>query len=115
MSASTGLVEVGVNVPTLEVESVRKPSMVSPEELVKIMAESTLQDDPREKRIPHSTKLVKAYLLKNEPEFVRVMEFRDRVSFDLDVLAFTQLILAGMDTKQGERRCVLQGAAREGG
>jgi hypothetical protein len=83
MSASTGLVEVGISTPTPVVDIMRKSSMVSPEELIKIMAENTLQDDPREKRISHSTKLVKAYLLKNEPEFVRVMEFRDRVSFDL--------------------------------
>lgn len=45
------------------------------------MEANTLQDDPREKRTERSSKLVKAYLIKNEPEFVRVMGFRDRVSY----------------------------------
>jgi len=93
MSAPTDLVKVGTNTPKPVVDTMRKPSMVSPGELVKIMAENTLQDDPRDKRIEHSTKLVKAYLLKNEPEFVRVMEFRDRVGFDLSLTKFTNLIV----------------------
>ena len=67
-------------------ETGRKSSIVSVEELVKIMEANTLQDDPRETRTERSSKLVKAYLIKNEPEFVRVMEFRDRVSYQSRLL-----------------------------
>lgn len=72
MSTPTAPIEVG-NGP-------KKPSLISVDELVKIMEANTLQDDPREKRTERSSKLVKAYLIQNEPEFVRVMGFRDRVS-----------------------------------
>lgn len=61
-----------------EAPAATKSSTVSIEELTKIMEERTLCDDPR-KPPDQSTKLVKAYLIKNEPEFVRVTEYRDRV------------------------------------
>ncbi|TVY22745.1 hypothetical protein LHYA1_G008593 [Lachnellula hyalina] len=70
MSTPTAPIEVG-NGP-------KKPSLISVDELVKIMEANTLQDDPREKKTERSSKLVKAYLIQNEPEFVRVMGFRDR-------------------------------------
>jgi hypothetical protein len=50
------------------------------EELDKVISKMTLHDDPLEKELDKPTKLVKAYLFMNEPEFVRVMEFRDRAS-----------------------------------
>ncbi|KAF4633576.1 hypothetical protein G7Y89_g4541 [Cudoniella acicularis] len=61
------------NTPTMA-----KPSLPTVEDLAKIVAASTLHNDPREKRMDRSTRLLKAYLIKNEPEFVRVTEFRDR-------------------------------------
>ncbi|TVY54180.1 hypothetical protein LCER1_G004590 [Lachnellula cervina] len=77
MSTPTAPPEVGSS-PKPEFVTTKKPSMISIDELVKIMEANTLQDDPREKRTERSSKLVKAYLIKNEPEFVRVMGFRDR-------------------------------------
>jgi hypothetical protein len=65
---------------SMEGESLQAITVVSEEELVKIMAANTLHDDPLGRQIEHSTKLVKAFLLKYEPEFVRVMEFRNRVT-----------------------------------
>jgi hypothetical protein len=81
MSTTTAPIEIGGDGPKPETPTMRKSSMVSVEELVHIMELNTLQDDPREKRTDRSSKLVKAYLIKNEPEFVRVMGFRDRVSY----------------------------------
>jgi hypothetical protein len=62
-------------------EMIQRPSMVTEEELVAILEKHSLVGDPREGRMEASSKLVKAYLIKNEPEFVRVMEFRDRVYY----------------------------------
>ncbi|TAQ87937.1 hypothetical protein B7494_g3742 [Chlorociboria aeruginascens] len=39
---------------------------------------TTLRDDPPEKEIEPASQAIKLYLLKYEPEFVRVMELRDR-------------------------------------
>lgn len=50
------------------------------EELEEAISQLTLQDDPLDKEVDRPSKLLKAYLLKNEKEFVRVMEFRDRAS-----------------------------------
>ncbi|KAH8665751.1 hypothetical protein BGZ60DRAFT_378592 [Tricladium varicosporioides] len=55
-----------------------KPVLPTQEEVTKILKAATLHNDPREKNLDRSTTLLKAYLLKNEPEFVRVTEFRDR-------------------------------------
>ncbi|TVY81576.1 hypothetical protein LSUE1_G003403 [Lachnellula suecica] len=60
------------------VPTIRKPSDISIDELVKIMEENTILDDPRESRFERSSKLVRAYLIKNEPEFVRVTGYRNR-------------------------------------
>jgi hypothetical protein len=57
----------------------KKPSMVTPEELADILEKHTITGDPREARMEPSSKLVRAYLIKNEPEFVRVTGYRNRV------------------------------------
>jgi hypothetical protein len=62
-------------------EVVKKPVIVTEDELVAILEKYSLTSDPREGRMDPSSKFVKAYLIKNEPEFVRVMEFRDRVCY----------------------------------
>ncbi|TVY93142.1 hypothetical protein LAWI1_G001265 [Lachnellula willkommii] len=77
MSTPTAPIQVDSG-PKPEFVTTKKPGLISIDELVKIMEANTLQDDPREKRTERSSKLVKAYLIKNEPEFVRVMGFRDR-------------------------------------
>ena len=59
--------------------TVWKPTMVTDEELAAILKKHSLTGDPREERMEESSKLVKAYLIKNAPEFERVMNFRDRV------------------------------------
>jgi hypothetical protein len=59
----------------------QRPSMVTQEELAAILEKHSLTGDPRETLMEASSKLVKVYLIKNEPEFVRVMEFRDRVYY----------------------------------
>ena len=53
------------------------------EELEKALSQLTLQDDPLDKEVDRPSKLLKAYLLKNEEEFVRVMGFRDRARLSL--------------------------------
>jgi hypothetical protein len=53
------------------------------EELEKALSPLALQDDPLDKEVDRPSKLLKAYLLKNEKEFVRVMEFRDRACLSL--------------------------------
>ncbi|KAH6678420.1 hypothetical protein B0J14DRAFT_534761 [Halenospora varia] len=58
--------------------SKEKPLLPTPEEVAKILEAATLHNDPREKNLDRATTMLKAYLLKNEPEFVRVTEFRDR-------------------------------------
>jgi hypothetical protein len=50
------------------------------EQLDKVLATLTLKDAPEEKSVDRARELLNAYLLINEPEFERVMEFRDRVS-----------------------------------
>ncbi|KAG9232170.1 hypothetical protein BJ875DRAFT_381358 [Amylocarpus encephaloides] len=55
-----------------------KPMMVTEEELVAILEKHTIGGDPRERNLDRSSRLVKAYCLKNEPEFRRVTEFRER-------------------------------------
>jgi hypothetical protein len=48
--------------------------------LSRLMSGSTLLDDPRDAKLDKASKVVKDFLLKNEPEFVRVTQYRDRVS-----------------------------------
>jgi hypothetical protein len=50
------------------------------EEFDKVISGLTLQDDPFDKEIDRPSKLLKAYLFKNEAQFLRVMELHDGVS-----------------------------------
>ncbi|EHL00694.1 hypothetical protein M7I_3324 [Glarea lozoyensis 74030] len=56
----------------------KKPTMVTPEELAEILEKHSITGDPREARMEPASKFVRAYLIKNEPKFVRVMEYRNR-------------------------------------
>jgi hypothetical protein len=60
------------------------------EELESVMAGMTLKDEPADKEIDRATQLVQAYLFKYEPEFQRVMVYRDRVSPSLHLEACLQ-------------------------
>lgn len=48
--------------------------------LSRLMSASTLLDGPRDAKLDKASKLIKDFLLNNEPEFVRVTQYRDRVS-----------------------------------
>lgn len=50
------------------------------EDLEKILAGMALRDEPADKEIDRATQLVQAYCFQNEPQFQRVMVYRDRVS-----------------------------------
>ena len=49
-------------------------------QLSEMMSGTSLFDDPRDAKLDNASKIVKDFLLKNEPEFVRVTQYRDRVS-----------------------------------
>ncbi|RDL42108.1 S-adenosyl-L-methionine-dependent methyltransferase [Venustampulla echinocandica] len=55
-----------------------KPTMVTIDELADMLEKGSLYDHPEGMKTDSSTTLVKAYMLKNEPEFGRLMEFRVR-------------------------------------
>ena len=65
---------------TTQPNKIKMGSAMTVEDLIAMVSESKLKDDPREKKIDRATELVKRFLLKKEPEFVKVMIFRDRVS-----------------------------------
>ena len=70
-------------------------------DLEKVMAGLTLKDEPAGKEIDRATKLIQAYLFKNEPEFQRVMVYRDRVSNPYAVERRNRTV-----EHKGEQRCV---------
>lgn len=73
-----------------------KVDMVTIEELADMLENGTLLDHPEGFKVDQPTTLIKAFLLKNEPEFRRLMAFRVRVSSHSQLIA-TRLGGVGTD------------------
>ena len=60
-------------------------------ELVSMMETASLRDFSLVVKIDRATKMTQGFLEKNEPAFVRVMEFRQRVSTDSTMQGILEL------------------------
>lgn len=58
--------------------------MATAEELEKLLAKTTLRDEPLAQEVERSTMLLRAYLINNEPQFVQVMELGHRVGHSIN-------------------------------
>jgi hypothetical protein len=95
--------------------------MPTVEELEELLAKTTLRDEPFGQEVERSTMLLRAYLMKNEPQFVQIMEVRHRVSRVNRSIKNSGALIeetnvdtrAGLEREQGARRCILPAAACE--